>query len=116
MGPEVNQIEFHPFQVDNRTMEFCKRHQIVIQAYGSINAQGLLQDATVQAVATEGGRKPGQVLLRWAVQEGVMVLPKSSREERVLENAQLWDFELSAEQHQRLSLLHRDQRSYGDPY
>eukprot|EP00928_Gymnodinium_smaydae_P040381 TRINITY_DN27387_c0_g1_i2.p1 TRINITY_DN27387_c0_g1~~TRINITY_DN27387_c0_g1_i2.p1 ORF type:complete len:404 (-),score=42.79 TRINITY_DN27387_c0_g1_i2:171-1340(-) len=115
IAPAVNQIEFHPYMVDNQTLAACRRHGIAVQAYGSINAPGLLEDAVVRQVANEVDRTAAQVLLRWAVEEGVMVLPKSANERRILDNAMLWNFALSVEQHQRLSNLHRGHHSYGDP-
>lgn len=113
--PAVNQIELHPYQVDAPTLSFCRRHGIAVQSYGSIGTRGLMDDPVVVRVAAEVGRSAGQVLLRWAVQEGTMVLPRSTKEERILENARLWDFELTPQQQARLSGLHQNRRSYDNP-
>ncbi|CAE8651766.1 unnamed protein product, partial [Polarella glacialis] len=112
--PAVNQIEYHPYQVDNIT-KVCRQHGIAVQAYGSIQAKGLLEDAEVKAVAAAVGRQPAQVLLRWAVQLDVMIITKSANEQRILDNAKLWDFTLSSEQQGRLSSLHQGLRTWGEP-
>merc|ERR1712232_255255 len=77
--PAVNQIEYHPYQVDEATLAFCRKYGIVVQAYGTLSTAGLLDDPVVQAVAAENGRSAGQVLLRWSLQEGVTVIPRSSK-------------------------------------
>lgn len=113
--PAVNQIEYHPYNVDHDTIQYCRRYRIAVQAYGSINAAGLLDDPVVAALAFEMGRSKGQVLLRWALQQGVMVLPKSGSKERIIENARLWDFSLTEDQQLRLSRLDRKSRTYLHP-
>eukprot|EP00927_Polykrikos_kofoidii_P042638 TRINITY_DN36675_c0_g1_i1.p1 TRINITY_DN36675_c0_g1~~TRINITY_DN36675_c0_g1_i1.p1 ORF type:complete len:119 (+),score=16.89 TRINITY_DN36675_c0_g1_i1:66-422(+) len=85
-------------------------------AWGSLSSGNLLEHPVVRDVAAEVGRTPGQALLRWGLQDGAMVIPRTSKEERVLENAELCDFTLTADQHQRLSKLHRGRRSYEDPH
>ena len=67
-------------------------------------------------VASEAGRSKAQVVLRWAVQNGMGVLPRSSKEQRLLENAQLFDFSLTSDQMRRISALDRQQFSYWDPH
>jgi len=114
--PEVNQIEFHPHQVDDDTFNLCKRYGIAVQAYGSIASAGLLQEPAVLSASAALSRSPAQVLLRWALQMGAMVLPRSTKEARILENAMLWDFELSPSQLHSLSILHTGHRTYGDPH
>eukprot|EP00929_Paragymnodinium_shiwhaense_P024374 TRINITY_DN15015_c0_g1_i9.p1 TRINITY_DN15015_c0_g1~~TRINITY_DN15015_c0_g1_i9.p1 ORF type:complete len:359 (-),score=65.36 TRINITY_DN15015_c0_g1_i9:353-1429(-) len=115
IAPAVNQIEYHPYFLDDSTIDFCRRHGIAVQVYGSINAKGLLDDPTVAAVAGELGRTPAQVLLRWAAQRGVMVLPKTGNKDRILANAKLWDFSLSSAQWQRIARLDKRTRSYLAP-
>eukprot|EP00746_Dinoflagellata_sp_MGD_P141640 gnl/MRDRNA2_/MRDRNA2_74718_c0_seq1.p1 gnl/MRDRNA2_/MRDRNA2_74718_c0~~gnl/MRDRNA2_/MRDRNA2_74718_c0_seq1.p1 ORF type:complete len:302 (+),score=47.21 gnl/MRDRNA2_/MRDRNA2_74718_c0_seq1:59-964(+) len=112
--PAVNQIEHHPYMVDRTTVDFCHKNGIVVQAFGSINAKGLMQEPLVHKIAKEVTRSPAQVLLRWAIQERVMVLPKASNEFHILENARLWDFVLTMDQQNQLSKLNRNKRHYED--
>uniref|UniRef100_A0A7S0FMW8 NADP-dependent oxidoreductase domain-containing protein n=1 Tax=Pyrodinium bahamense TaxID=73915 RepID=A0A7S0FMW8_9DINO len=108
--PAVNQIEMHPLVYEARRplLEYCKQHNILVQAYGSIfwGQQDKLNDGTVaQVVAAHPGKTPAQILLRWAVQMGFQIIPKSVRRHRIEENMQLFDFELSAEEMAKLSGL-----------
>lgn len=110
--PAVNQIEHHPYMVDWKAARFCQGHSIAVQAFGSLNTPGLLRDPVVLKIASSVRRTPAQVLLRWGVEEGAMVLPKSATEARILENMDLFSFSLTAEQHGRMSELHRGARTY----
>jgi len=114
--PVVNQIEYHPYQVDAATAKTCRKYGIAVQAYGSMGTPGLREEPLLHRIAVESRRSITQVLLRWSVQEGMMVLPRSSKEERVLQNAQLWDFSLTAWQQAAISALHRGHRSYDNPH
>merc|ERR1712216_29109 len=114
--PAVNQIEFHPYQVDSDTLAACRKYGIAVMAYGTLSTGGILKDPVVRDVAAEVGRSPGQVLLKWSVQEGTSVIPRSANPSRIIDNAQLWDFTLSASQRQRIRSLHKGVRSYADPF
>ncbi|KAL4622931.1 hypothetical protein GN956_G19954 [Arapaima gigas] len=115
VSPAVLQVEFHPKLVQTELRDLCKRTQVCFQAYSSLGTGLLLKDPVVLAVAAEHGRTPAQVLLRWAVQQGVPVLPKSSRPERLKENAQIFDFQLSEEEMRRLSALDCGEKYCWDP-
>ena len=95
--PAVNQIELSPFLQQRETRAACARHGIVVEAYSPLTHGLRLDHPVVAAVAARSGRSPAQVLLRWAVQQGLVVLPKSTREARIRENAALFDFALDAE-------------------
>ena len=95
--PAVNQIEVSPFLQQRETRDFCTRHGIVVEAYSPLTHGQRLDHPTVLAVAARARRSPAQVLLRWAIQHGLVVLPKSTREERIRENAAIFDFTLDAE-------------------
>jgi len=92
--PAVNQIELHPFLQHRDTRAFCKRHGIVVEAYSPLTHGMRLDHPVVVEVAKRVGRSPAQVLLRWGVQHGLVVLPKSTKEERIRENGALFDFAL----------------------
>jgi diketogulonate reductase-like aldo/keto reductase len=92
--PAVNQIELSPFLQRRDTRAFCQKHGIVVEAYSPLTRGLRLGDPTVAEVARRAGRTPAQVLLRWGIQHGLVVLPKSTSPERIAENAALFDFEL----------------------
>lgn len=105
LAPAVNQVQFSPFQYRRRLLDFCGEHGIVLEAYSPL-AQGRgTRDATVVELAGRLGRAPAQVLLRWAIQHGAVVIPKSSSRERIVSNAQVFDFELGEEDMRRLDAL-----------
>lgn len=107
--PAVNQVEFHPFVYDPELVEYCDRHGVQLEAYSPLTRNRRLDDARVAAIATTHRRSPAQVLLRWGLQHGVVEIPKSVRRERIRENAQVFDFELSPEEMRSLDAL-RDRR------
>jgi 2,5-diketo-D-gluconate reductase A len=94
--PSVNQIEVSPFLQHRETRALCARHGIVVEAYSPLTHGRRLGHSAVKAVATRVARSPAQVLLRWAIQHGMVVLPKSTREARIRENAAIFDFTLDA--------------------
>src|SRR4029077_12655367 len=93
--PAVNQVQFSPFRYRRRLLDYCLEHGIVFEAYSPLERGSGLGDATVTAVAERLGRTPAQVMLRWAIQHRAVVIPKSSHQERIRSNAQLFDFELA---------------------
>ena len=95
--PAVNQIEVSPFLQQRDTRAFCAQHGIVVEAYSPLTHGQRLGHPVVTKVAKRVGRTPAQVLLRWGVQHGMVVLPKSTRESRIRENAALFDFTLDAD-------------------
>lgn len=95
--PAVNQIEVSPFLQQRETRSFCARHGIVVEAYSPLTHGQRLGHPAITKVAKRVGRSPAQVLLRWGIQQGMVVLPKSSREARIRENATIFDFTLDAD-------------------
>jgi len=97
--PVVVQNECHPYLPAREVRAICRENGIVFQAYASLGAGllPLLQDSTITSIAARHAVTPGQVLLRWGLQQGVALLPKSCRAERQKENLKVWDFSLSAE-------------------
>jgi diketogulonate reductase-like aldo/keto reductase len=124
--PAVNQVEFHPYLVQQQLLDYCTAKGIVLTAYSPLGssdsytgklegAPSLLKCGVVNGIASEVGRSPAQVLIRWALQKGVVVIPKSVNEERIRANLAVFDFELSADQVARLDGLHCDHR-FGLPW
>jgi diketogulonate reductase-like aldo/keto reductase len=92
--PQVDQVSFNPFEFRRTLREFSEERGIVFEAYASLTQSHRIDDPTVAKIARSHGRTPAQVLLRWAVQRDVVVIPKSLQEERIRSNAQIFDFEL----------------------
>lgn len=113
--PSVNQIEIHPFLQHRETRAFCKKHDIVVEAYSPLTRGEKLGHAVVKDVAKRTKRTPAQVLLRWGVQHGLVVLPKSTREERIRENGSLFDFTLDDAAMQALDALDEGHATGWDP-
>jgi diketogulonate reductase-like aldo/keto reductase len=103
--PAVNQIEVTPFLQRREARALCRRHGIVVEAYSPLTRGRRLDDPVVAGVARRVGRTPAQVLLRWGVQHGHVVLPKSTRPERIAENGALFDFALDAQAMAELDAL-----------
>jgi methylglyoxal/glyoxal reductase len=113
--PHVNQIELSPFLQRRDTVALCKQHGIVVEAYSPLTRGEKLDDPTVVAAARAVSRTPAQVLLRWGIQKGYVVLPKSVRRERIAENAALFDFELDDKWMARLDDLEENLATGWDP-
>jgi len=105
--PAVNQVKFSPFGFDRELLDFCQKSGIVIEAYSPLTRGEQLRDDRLQAIAQAHQKSPAQVLIRWALQKGVVVLPKSQRQEHIEENARVFDFEISPEEMDRLDRLAR---------
>ncbi|WP_053353363.1 aldo/keto reductase [Leucobacter musarum] len=98
--PAVNQIELHPLHQRRELAEFCAAHNIVIEAWAPL-AQGksdLFERPELIEIAQAHGKSPAQAVLRWHVQQGRVIFPKTLRRERLIENADIFDFELSADE------------------
>ena len=113
--PMVNQVEVHPWLVQDALLAYCRQHNIVVQAYGSLGTgdasmqSQFFQLAPVAAAARVHGVSPAQVLLRWALQKGLTVIPKSSNEDRQRENARLDGFVLTGAEMLAIDALDRGQ-------
>ncbi len=113
--PAVNQIEVHPYLVQDEVRAFDADHEIVTEAWSPIAQGKVLGDPVVVRIAQALDRTPAQVVLRWHVQRGDVVFPKSSSRERMAENFALFDFELGAEDMTALTALDRGERTGPDP-
>ena len=94
--PAVDQVEFHPFVFDPALLQYCEANGIRLEAWSPLTRARHLDHPTIQSVAAARHRTPAQVLLRWGLQHGAIELPKSVHRERIRENAQVFDFSLSA--------------------
>jgi 2,5-diketo-D-gluconate reductase A len=113
--PAVNQIEIHPYLAQDGLRAFDAEHEIVTEAWSPIAQGKVLDDPTIVRVAERNGRTPAQVTLRWHVQRGDVVFPKSVTRSRVEENFALFDFELSEDDMREITALDRGERIGPDP-
>ena len=104
--PSVNQIEWRPPLFSDVVMEGHASREVVLEGYSALKG-GVLSDGVVTGIATELGRTPAQVVVRWHVQHGVVVIPRSSKAERIRANADVGGFELSDEQMTALDRMGR---------
>ncbi|KAI0728939.1 Aldo/keto reductase [Fomitopsis betulina] len=104
--PAVNQIEVHPFCQQRPIVEYCRKHGIFVQAYCPL-VRGQFDDHVLQDVARRYNKDVAQVLVRWSLQHEFSPLPKSSRPERVVSNADVYDFEISMKDMARMDALDR---------
>ena len=95
--PVVNQVQFSPFKYRRRLLDACEERGIAFEGYSPLGTGRHLGDERVAQVAEHAGRTPAQVLIRWCLQRDTIVIPKSTNRDRIRENAQVFDFELSAE-------------------
>jgi diketogulonate reductase-like aldo/keto reductase len=107
MPPVVNQVQFGPYAYRSALLAACRQRNIVLEAYSTLGTGRHLTSDTAVRIAKRHGRTPPQVLLRWCVQRGIPVIPKSTHRERIAENAQLFDFTLSDEDMAELDGLDR---------
>ena len=96
MPPTVDQVEFSPFQFRRGLLAACEAGGVVLEAYSPLTRGHDLGNRVIAEIAQRHGRTPAQVLLRWAVQRAIPVIPKSANRDRIVENARIFDFELPA--------------------
>jgi 2,5-diketo-D-gluconate reductase A len=92
--PAVNQIEIHPYFTNEQIRAYDRDNEIANEAYSPIAQGNVLTDPTIESIARQTGKTPAQVVLRWHIQRGDIIFPKSKTEERVRENFEIFDFEL----------------------
>ncbi|TPG70846.1 aldo/keto reductase [Brevibacillus laterosporus] len=112
--PMLNQIEMHPYLIQKELRQYCEQHGIYVEAWRPL-MRGNLEVPQLQELAERYQKTPAQIVLRWDLQHKVLVIPKSVRKERIIENADLFDFELTDEDMAMLDGLNRNQRFGPDP-
>ena len=113
--PAVNQVEFHPWLYQKELLEFCRVHGIQLEAYSPLTKGERLRDPRLEAIARKYGKSPAQMLIRWCLQHEVVVIPKSTNPQRIRENADIYDFEISAEDMCRLDAFDERYHCTCDP-
>jgi len=113
--PSVNQIELHPHMQQNELRAYHAEHGITTEAWSPLGQGQLLEDATLAQIAQEHGKSVAQIILRWHMQLGNVAIPKSSNPERIRQNIDVFDFELSADEMTIIANLNQDRRIGSHP-
>lgn len=113
--PMADQIEFHPRLMQRPLMDFCREHQIVQEAWAPLMQGKIFSIPKLQEIASKYGKTVAQVALKWEISHGVVTIPKSVHRDRLAENADLYDFDLSPEDIKQIDALDRNERIGADP-
>lgn len=113
--PMVNQVEFHPHLTQKELLSYCKKEGIQLEAWSPLKQGQLLNEPVLEDLAHKYIKSVAQVILRWDLQHGVVTIPKSIKEHRIIENADIFDFELSAEDIEKIDRLNQDSRAGSHP-
>ena len=113
--PAVDQVEFHPRLLQPDLLKFCREHGVQMEAWSPLMQGQIISEPRVQQLAAKYGRTPAQIVLRWDLQHGVVTIPKSVRAERIVENSQIFDFELAPEDVAALDALDENRRVGSHP-
>ena len=113
--PAVNQIEFHPLWNQSDTLSYCKQKGIAVQAYAPLARGAYLENEILATIAAKHGKSTAQVGLRWLVQKGVSVIPKSTHKDRIISNSEIFDFEISDLDMKLIDSLNQNYRSASIP-
>src|SRR5690606_31386942 len=113
--PVINQVELHPYFQQKELREFCKEHDIVVEAWSPLGRGQVLDDPVLAEIGKKYGKTPAQVTLRWHLQNDIVIIPKSVTPSRIKENADIFDFELTAEDMEQIDQLDKNTRLFKDP-
>ena len=113
--PMVNQVEYHPRLTQKELQLFCQEHGIQLEAWSPLMQGQLLNNEVLQEIANKYNKSVAQVILRWDLQDGVVTIPKTTKEHRIVENASVFDFELTEEDMKKIDGLNQNHRVGPDP-
>jgi diketogulonate reductase-like aldo/keto reductase len=113
--PAVNQVEFSPFLYQKELLAFCNANRIQLEAYSPLTRGSRLHHPTILLMAQRYSHTPAQIMIRWSLQHGLVVIPKSARKERIRENSQVFDFDISPQDMKELDSLDESLRTDWDP-
>ncbi len=113
--PAVNQVEFHPLLTQNELLDYCTQKGIQVEAWSPLARGKLFDNDVVKTIADKYGKSPAQVLLRWVLDKGVVVLTRSVKPKRIADNANIFDFQLTTDEIDQLSALNKNERTGPDP-
>jgi len=113
--PMVNQVEYHPRLTQNEVQAFCRENDIQMEAWSPLMQGQLLDNEVLAGIAAKYNKSVAQIILRWDLQNGVVTIPKSTKEHRIIENSQVFDFELTEEDMYQINVLNQNHRVGPDP-
>jgi methylglyoxal/glyoxal reductase len=113
--PVINQVEYHPRLTQQEVKAFCRDNGIQLEAWSPLMQGQLLDNEIITAIAEKNGKSAAQVILRWDLQNGVITIPKSTKEHRIAANRSIFDFELSSDEMEQISSLNQNLRVGPDP-
>ncbi|WP_080754384.1 aldo/keto reductase [Priestia aryabhattai] len=113
--PVINQVEYHPRLTQKELHAFCQKHDIQLEAWSPLMQGELLDNDVLKEIAEKHGKSVAQIILRWDLQNGVVTIPKSTKEHRIVENSSLFDFELDTEDVSKINELNQNHRVGPDP-
>ncbi|MDL5510215.1 aldo/keto reductase [Arenibacter sp. M-2] len=113
--PMVNQMEFHPYLVQQELIDFCNKNTIQYEAWSPLMQGHIFEMDIMKDLAAKYNKTIAQIVLRWDLQKGVITIPKSAKRDRIIANADIFDFELVAEDVKKLDQLDRGKRFGPDP-
>ncbi|MDA1526387.1 aldo/keto reductase [Bacillus cereus] len=113
--PMINQVEYHPRLTQKELQAFCKEQGIQMEAWSPLMQGQLLDNETLQEIAEKHGKTTAQVILRWDLQNRVITIPKSTKEHRIIANADVFNFELTKEDMEKIDALNENHRVGPDP-
>ncbi len=113
--PVVNQVEFHPFLYQKDLLEFCNKHGIALEAYSPLSHGKRLDDTTLETIAKKHNKSVAQVMIKWSLQHGNIVIPKSRNLGRIKQNFEVFDFKLNDQEMTSINNLNEDYRTCWDP-
>jgi diketogulonate reductase-like aldo/keto reductase len=114
--PAVNQFEISPFLTRQALVDYCASHGIQVESYSPLARGKKWDDPVIAGLAESYGKSPAQVMIRWALDKGFVVIPKSVHRERIIENSQVFDFSLTPEEVQRLDGLNENLHTINPPW
>ncbi|MDQ1002285.1 diketogulonate reductase-like aldo/keto reductase [Neobacillus niacini] len=113
--PMVNQVELHPLLAQPELRDYCKKQEIQIEAWAPLGQGRLLEHPVLQEIAAQYNKTTAQVILRWDIQNQIVTIPKSVKEARIIENANIFNFSLTESNIQKINALNKNERFGADP-
>lgn len=113
--PVINQVEYHPRLTQKELRAYCEQQNIQLEAWSPLMQGELLDNDVLSAIASKHNKSTAQVILRWDVQNGVITIPKSIKEHRIIQNADIFDFELTSDEMKQIDALNQNHRVGPDP-
>ena len=113
--PTVNQVEFHPWLFQKDLMEFCQREKIQMEAYSPLARARKLDSPILESIGSHYGKTSAQIMIRWGLQHGLVEIPKSTHKGRIIENANVFDFQIDDSDMKEIDSIDKERRVSWDP-